>query len=264
MTQGEFRMLSTSTPGVTAVRASSRHSFAKHTHDEFGIGVIEHGAQRSLSGRGMVEAGAGNLITVNPGEVHDGMPIGDEGRAWSILYFQPELVAEAAADVFEEDRQAEITHPVMADPLLARRFRELFRILTSRPEPGLAGESGLLEIVAQVICERRATIVAAPDIRHARTMIDDDPAAGHTLASLAREAGLSRFQLLRAFEKITGLTAHAYIVQRRVDLARRLIAHGVSLAEAAASSGFSDQSHMTRIFVSKYGISPGRFAAALN
>ncbi|CAN7392992.1 AraC family transcriptional regulator [Rhizobium sp. LjRoot254] len=264
MTQGEFRILHTSTPGVTAVVASSRHSFARHTHEEFGIGVIEHGAQKSLSGRGMVEAGAGNLITVNPGEVHDGIPIGDEGRTWSILYFRPELVAEAAADVFAEDRQAEITHPVMADPLLASRFRGLFRILTSMPDAGLAGESGLLDIVARVICERRAAVVVFPDIRHARAMIDDDPSAGHTLAGLAREAGLSRFQLLRAFEKTTGLTAHAYIVQRRVDLARRLIADGVSLAEAAASSGFSDQSHMTRVFVSKYGISPGKFAGALN
>jgi len=257
MTKGEFRMLKTTTPGVTAVVASSRHSFTKHTHDEFGIGVIEHGAQKSLSGRGMVEAEAGNLITVNPGEVHDGVPIGDGGRTWSILYFQPELVAEAAADVFEEGRHAEITHPVMADPLLASRFRGLFRILTSRPEPGLAGEAGLLEFVAQVICERHIPVVAAANIGHAQAMIDDDPAAGHTLAALARETGLSRFQLLRAFEKTTGFTAHAYIVQRRV-------AGGTSLARAAASSGFSDQSHMTRVFVSKYGISPGRFASAVN
>lgn len=264
MTQGEFSILQTTVPGVTAVVASSRHSFAKHTHDEFGIGVIEHGAQKSLSGRGMVEAGAGNLITVNPGEVHDGMPIGDEGRTWSILYFRPELVAEAAADVFADDLQAEITHPVMADPLLANRFRGLFRILTSMPDADLAGESGLLELIAQVICERRTPVAAVPDIRHARAMVDDDPAAGHTLADLAREARLSRFQLLRAFEKATGLTAHAYIVQRRIDLARRLIADGISLAEAATSSGFADQSHMTRVFVSKYGISPGRFASALN
>jgi len=264
MTRGEFTILQTTAPGVTAVKASSRHSFSRHTHDEFGIGLIEHGAQRSLSGRGMVEAGAGNLITVNPGEVHDGMPIGDAGRTWSILYFRSELVAEAAADVFEEPRHAEIEHPVMTDPILASRFCSLFRALTSRPQSGLAVEAGLLELVARVICERRRPIVAAPDIRHAQAMIDDNPAAGHTLAGLAREVGLSRFQLLRAFEKTTGLTAHAYIVQRRVDLARRLIAEGVSLAEAAASSGFADQSHMTRVFVSKYGISPGRFASALN
>lgn len=48
-------------------------------HDQFGIGLVERGAQKSLSGRGMVEAEAGHVITVNPGEVHDGIPLGEGG-----------------------------------------------------------------------------------------------------------------------------------------------------------------------------------------
>jgi AraC-like DNA-binding protein len=52
-------------------------------------------------------------------------------------------------------------------------------------------------------------------------------------------------------------------MQRRVDLARRLIASGTALAQAAAASGFADQSHMTRLFVRKYGVSPGAYQAAM-
>jgi len=51
-------------------------------------------------------------------------------------------------------------------------------------------------------------------------------------------------------------------LQRRVALARRLIAQGLPLAETAAACGFADQSHMTRQFVRKYGVSPGMVAAA--
>jgi len=47
--------------GVDAVEAESRHAFPRHTHDQFGIGVIHRGAHRSHSGRGQVEAGAGVL-----------------------------------------------------------------------------------------------------------------------------------------------------------------------------------------------------------
>ena len=83
-----------------------------------------------------------------------------------------------------------------------------------------------------------------------------------TLADLARTSGLSRFQVLRGFVKATGFTPHAYLMQRRIDLARRLIASGSRLADAAAASGFADQSHMTRLFVRKYGVSPGAYAAA--
>jgi AraC-like DNA-binding protein len=50
-------------------------------------------------------------------------------------------------------------------------------------------------------------------------------------------------------------------MQRRTDLARRLIARKTRLADAAAISGFADQSHMTRLFVRKYGVSPGAYAA---
>ena len=82
--------------GVQAVAAHSRHAFARHTHEQFGIGVIRQGAQVSHSGRGQVQAGPGHVITVNPGEVHDGAPIGDHGRAWQMLYLDPEVVADAA------------------------------------------------------------------------------------------------------------------------------------------------------------------------
>jgi AraC-like DNA-binding protein len=98
-------------------------------------------------------------------------------------------------------------------------------------------------------------------IRRARTLIDDEPAAPVTLADLAQESGLSRFQVLRGFVKATGFTPHSYLMQRRIDLARRLIARKARLADAAAISGFADQSHMTRAFVRKYGISPGAYAA---
>ena len=53
------------------------------------------------SGRGMVEAGPGDVITVNPGEVHDGMPIGDAGRSWRMLYFDPAIISQAIDDMNE-------------------------------------------------------------------------------------------------------------------------------------------------------------------
>ncbi|MNW13279.1 Virulence regulon transcriptional activator VirF [compost metagenome] len=58
------------------------------------------------------------------------------------------------------------------------------------------------------------------------------------------------------------MTPHAYQIQRRLLLARQLIRRGMTLADAAAASGFADQSHMTRLFVRTYGVSPRRYALA--
>ncbi len=56
-----------------------------------------------------------------------------------------------------------------------------------------------------------------------------------------------------------GLPPHAYLIQRRLDLARKAIESGISLADAAIVSGFSDQSHMTRRFKAAFGVTPGQY-----
>ncbi|PZR47891.1 MAG: AraC family transcriptional regulator, partial [Stutzerimonas stutzeri] len=96
MATERFQIVRTGLDGIEAVFADSRHTFARHTHETYGIGLIERGAQKAASGRVLVEAAAGNTITVNPGEVHDGAPIGGAARAWHMLYLQPALVQAAA------------------------------------------------------------------------------------------------------------------------------------------------------------------------
>lgn len=248
-----------------AVEARTRHVFPRHTHDQFGIGVILAGAQKSASGRGPVEAGAGDAITVNPGEVHDGAPIGDFGRSWCILYFDPAVIAGAVADMSEgATTEFEFHHPVIHDGPVADRFRRLYAAMTETEPAVLGHEEMLLLLFAALRAKPDGRTVAPSSIVRAREMIDADPAHSVTLDELARQCGLSRFQLLRGFFKATGLTPHAYLVQRRVALARRLIAHRMPLAQAAQAAGFADQSHMTRLFVRTLGVSPGHCAEALN
>jgi AraC-like DNA-binding protein len=267
MTIGRFIMRRAAMRGVEAVEASTRHAFPRHTHQQFGIGVIHHGAQRSASGRGMVEAGPGDIITVNPNEVHDGLPLGDGSRSWRILYFEPDLIARAASDISQgRVVECEFAHPVMTDAGSAGLFAQLFAAMTAATSrPGtLRREELLLSLIAGVMEERAERDPVPVAVGRALELIDEQPAEAITLGALAAETGLSRFQVLRGVARATGLTPHAYLMQRRVDLAKRLIAAGTPLAEAAATSGFADQSHMTRLFVRKYGVSPGAYAAAVS
>jgi AraC-like DNA-binding protein len=269
MTRGQFKIFRCGIAGVEAVESDTRHIFPRHTHEQFGIGVIYRGGQKSHSGRGMVEAGAGDTITVNPGEVHDGAPIGDAGRAWRMLYFNPSLIAEGARDISEgKIRIYEFSRPVIRDAGVSNRFQKLFSIVTRGNEgkTALQREELFLTLLPDVMRERNrfdGEQLVPKAIFNAKNLIDDNPAAPITLSDLARASGLSRFQVLRGFVRATGLTPHAYLVQRRINLARRLIAHGTPLVEAAVASGFADQSHMTRIFVRKYGISPRAYADAV-
>ena len=261
MTQGEFKVFRCHSAGVQAVAASSRHVFPRHWHEQFGVGVIRQGAQKSLSGRGVVEAAAGDIITVNPGEVHDGAPIGDAGRSWHMLYFDPAMVL-AIAEELGLSGQPEFQRPATTDPVAARLFDRLYLAMTSARHCEMEREETLLGLMARIVGKGADPAAVPAAIRRARELIDDAPAAARTLADLAEASGLGRFQLLRSFAKATGFTPHAYMVQRRIDLARRLIARGANLADAAVESGFADQAHMTRNFTCRYGLSPGAYAAA--
>lgn len=265
MADGRFEILRTSIDGIETVHADSRHSFARHTHDTYGIGLVERGAQISASGRGMVEAQAGNTITVNPGEVHDGAPLGGASRAWRMLYLRPEIVAAAAEDIFEGRAREEFYAPVMADGSVARLVAAALAALADTRAAPICCDDRLLLLLAAVLREQapRREGIASSAIARARDRIDADPASPVALEALAADCGLGRFRLLRDFTRATGLTPHAYLIQRRTDLARRLIAAGNPLADAAAGAGFADQSHMTRNFKRRYGYTPGAYLTAL-
>jgi len=263
MENRQFRLLRCRTKGIEAVSADTTLAFGRHTHEQFGVGLIARGAQKSASGRGVVEAGAGDIITVNPGEVHDGTPIGDGGRSWRMLYLAPVIVGELAADIAEGQTASafEFTAPTVRDPRMAGLFSKLFQAMTGQDE--LEADETMLLFLGGLLQPRGKERPVPAGIASARAMIDDDPAALLTLNALAHEAGLSRYQFLRSFARVTGMTPHAYLMQRRLHRAHQLIGRGMRLAEVAADSGFSDQSHMTRLFARSFGVAPGTYARAL-
>jgi len=80
------------------------------------------------------------------------------------------------------------------------------------------------------------------------------------LAELAGIAGLSVYHFARAFKQSTGVTPHHYLVRRRIERAREMLARSeLPLSEIALAAGFSDQSHLARVFRQMLGITPGRF-----
>jgi AraC-like DNA-binding protein len=254
--------------GIDAMTASTARSYPRHTHDQYGIGVVDAGGHASSSGRGPVEAGPGSLIFVNPGEVHDGRAIQGQQRSWRMLYVDPELLCNALADIHDgAPVSLAFAAPVFADERLRRLFDGAFAHASADgTRNAMACETAILRLAAGMHVNAAAAVKVTPgpvaSIREVRDRIDDDPAAPLMLASLAGEVGLSRYQLLRGFARELGLPPHAYILQRRIALARRLIRDGHALAEAAAIAGFFDQSHLTRCFTRQFGVTPSRYAAA--
>src|SRR5712691_11978302 len=72
--------------------------------------------------------------------------------------------------------------------------------------------------------------------------------SGISASDLAAATGRSRFTIHRAFTAMYGIAPSDYQRQLRLRAARRLIAQGLPLSDAAIQAGFADQSHLTRWF----------------
>ena len=268
------RIIDSPWPGVYCTYMDSARHYPRHWHTTFGLGVVEQGAQASASGRGSVRAYAGDLITTNPGEVHDGRPLGGASRRWRIVYFEPAAVASMFVTPGSQGAQGtELTQPVIQDRELGLRLRRLFACLESlRSDATTAGvmacEESLLRTCSLLFGRYASSGPPDPDcgdLRRVRDRLTDELLCPPSLSDLAIMVGVSKYQLLRRFERVYGVAPSTWLRVQRTERARSLIRDGVSLADAAASCGFADQSHMTRSFVRQLGFTPGawRKAAAL-
>jgi AraC-like DNA-binding protein len=101
-------------------------------------------------------------------------------------------------------------------------------------------------------------------VARARELLDARFADEIELEELARAAGLSRSHLIRAFRRETGLTPHAYQIDRRFRAASRMLERGEAPGDVAAACGFCDQSHLNRVFKARMAVTPGVYRAPVS
>lgn len=146
-------------------------------------------------------------------------------------------------------------------------FRALAESLESRlEEPG--GTPRLLEAFRSVIDAlqaygpRTAGVRSRVRIELARRYVDEHFADHLTLPGMARTFRVSVPTFLRNFRKMTGKTFVAYLTERRLAEARRLLATtDMPLESVAQASGFSTANYLVQVFKKAFRTTPARFRA---
>lgn len=242
------------------------HSFARHTHDELMIGVIEQGGCAFYYRGGTHVAAAGSLVLINPGEVHDGAGAEAARLTYRALYPDVDLLRRAASDLAGKPRGIPyFPSAVIEDAPLCRLVRSLHLALEA-PASALERESRLLWTLAQLIgrcAEQHPALFPIGKerlaVQRAREYLEAHHPENVSLAQLARITNLSPFHLLRVFRAALGLPPHAYLTQLRVARAKNLLCLGLPIPQVALEAGFVDQSHLTRHFKRLVGVTPGQY-----
>jgi AraC-like DNA-binding protein len=205
------------------------HTFSRHMHDFYVIGVIEAGIQ-AFSYRGARQiTPAGGVFVINPGEAHTGEALITSGYTYRTLYPDLSLLKRVASELAgREERYPFFSPAVILDPELSRRLVELHHALATAQSP-LERESRFLEASAYLI---------------------------------------THYAELRPPEQRLGQERQAvkqvrhYLESIRIRQAQRLLACGIPLAQVAYELGFSTQSHFTHRFKRLLGITPGQYVSS--
>ncbi|WAJ28295.1 AraC family transcriptional regulator [Antarcticirhabdus aurantiaca] len=250
--------------GVEVFEADLRsQTFGRHSHEGFAIGAISAGVGGYRLRGADVLLPQGSLSLMNPDEAHTGHAASGALR-YDMLYASEDAVRALLglrdlagfSDVAPQDRGGE----------LARRLCRLAAALNAdrRADRRLAVEEGVQSVLgAAFVRHGRAELRAPGRETRAVTELRERIAAAVedgrslSLGELAAGVGLHPSYLVRSVRRSTGLTPHALVIQRRVGRARDLLVQGMPAAQAAAAAGFSDQTHMIRLFRRHFGVTPG-------
>jgi AraC family transcriptional regulator len=94
--------------------------------------------------------------------------------------------------------------------------------------------------------------------------INDDLTRKLTLTEIARVAGVSPHHFARSFKAATGLSPHQYVIRRRVERAKTLLAGtDLTVSEVAQAVGFANHSHLASHFGRMLGVSPKALRQAI-
>ena len=252
---GNYELSSTTCTGL---------NFARHSHDECVIGVNLVGEEKVWLDRREFAAGPGSITLYNPGQIQGGGAA--DGAPWQFvsLYISAEqLAANLGLAQLEFDRA------LCFQPDLALRLAAAVKgALGSDALAREVSEDALVVLLGEVV---QASGVRLPGsaatgkslINRAQELLAEHLHQSLPLDHLGDELGLSKFHLLRAFQKETGLSPRQWAMQLRTRRAKGLLLNGMAASDVAHDLGFADQSHLNRHFRAAYGISPGRYQSVL-
>jgi AraC-like DNA-binding protein len=256
-------------PGLGLLRADfTDHEYRPHVHCDMVVAVTESGGA-IISSRGVdAEARPDRLFVLNPGEAQAARMGGSHRWVYRSFYFGEDALEDICGGLGLA-KQPSFPSKVIADTALIAGFRSLHVALEQRSDICDIRER-LLQAFAHLFMDCGTAIRsldAGPDdrsrFRKVAAVVRAHRPDDLRLDELAAVAGLNVFQLIRLFKRVAGLTPHAYLVQLRLDEARRHLRHGMSLAQAAMAAGFYDQSALTNHFRRSYGITPRQYAMAV-
>ncbi len=238
----------------------------------FSIIVVPGGVSQSLGGADAVQGEANGGDSCGPAA--DGLvrfTAGDASRDTFVVCATIAASYGGALGLFDSLRQ-----PVVEDVSRSDAMRRLFDVMLEEiTRPGIGTRALTEALMKQCIIlllrghltqlsVRSPFYTALEDHRLARAIVGvlEQPAAPHTVDSLASLAGMSRSTFAARFAQVFERTPIDFVQHVRLRLGAQLLqSTDLPVKVIAASVGYTDRSYFTRAFRAAHGLDPRAFRA---
>ncbi|MCG8615955.1 MAG: AraC family transcriptional regulator [Desulfobacterales bacterium] len=261
-------------PGMEVLSCTDPFEFKPHIHDRWVIwlntGCGEH---YRIKGESDILQ-PGSISIFEPGLVHANRPCATDQRQLCSFYVTPDFLRDLAVQCGDrENPRLDFGSAPLQDTALWQALAALHTdFFTDSNTPELEGMS--VELFTALLTRHgnlraKGNRTSGGDRCDKRVIRAIDYFQAHLsqeirLTDLANHLGCTQYHLIRLFRSHKGLSPHAFLLQLRLEHGRRLLEEGAPIAEAAAAAGFADQSHLTRAFKRRFGVTPKIYQTNLN
>lgn len=244
------------------------YEFPPHVHAGLTLGLVVSGREEIQYKNSVTRVERGAIYLIPPDTIHAARSYEKSGWSYYSVYIPHEHVERLLTGVNRDETKIEAL--VIKNAHAHHIARQLMALNNSQDR--LQSEVCLVDALNAAYApasddakfNKGARTASCSSIRKVLEYIDAFYMDSISLNQLAGLAGWSVQYLISAFRKQTGATPYAYLIARRLCVARSRVLKGESLSAIAADCGFFDQSHLNRHFVRVFGVSPAAYAKSLH
>lgn len=267
MINDSFRLRYKNVPAAISVQMGFGKTLL-HNHGEIEILLIEKGMSDVRAGGETYLCSAGDIILVNPMEIHSVTVNEDYEYMHRCICFECSLISDKK--IAEGLKNGELQLP---GHLKSSENAELFRLADSlfavleneRKAFGIEASAYVSLIIAYLI--NRGLLVKKEHISGADKFCESalDYVHKHfcdniTSKDAANALSFNQSYFCRRFQKNFGMSFSAYVNMYRVSVSRKLFEDdGKSISDIAFECGFSDPLYFSRCFKKHMGILPSEY-----
>lgn len=236
--------------------------YKPHMHKTFCVGAIDQGEVAYQVEGKLVKLRPGGLALINPETLHSCNPTGFCKRSYYMLFLDVEWCLKLQQSLWQLEKFRPVKSILLEDDPLYQKYINTMKSLMEDGD-ALEKEQMLVELSESIFLQacKPAAIKSEPSLHIEQlklqlgTSLDSDI----SMSQIALKLQANPYTLLRQFKAATGITPHAYRLNCRIELAKKLLQKGFDLSQVALECGFFDQSHFHRHFKAITTVTPREY-----